>query len=50
MARDTQHLGLLHIFETRSEAPEEVLVQCEFRSGGAPVTFTLDPVALTRIE
>jgi hypothetical protein len=41
---------LTFLLSSLSEAPEEVLVQCEFHSGGASVTFTLEPVMLTRIE
>jgi spore coat protein H len=50
MAKGAQTLGLLQIFEVRSLEPEEVLVQCELRSGDEPVTFALGPVTLARLE
>jgi hypothetical protein len=47
---DAQHLDLAYHFETRSEIPEEVLIQCVFRSSDATVAFQLGPVTLTRVE
>jgi hypothetical protein len=47
---DAQHLDLAHDFEMHSEIPEEVLIQCQFRSSDAAVAFQLGPVTLTRVE
>jgi hypothetical protein len=49
-ANDRQHLELLQEFEVQSQNPEEVLIQCVVQAKEGTLTWSLGPVAITRIE